>query len=118
MKVSHINKYSTKYQKSVNCIKDENELEMILIEHFQFFFIEFLENLRNNIPRVILIIMKLIHSEVKKKFTIDSDCYQPVYTYFVFNFLTSPKIQEIFLIDHIKIDITNLNRLIRVKVDF
>jgi len=62
--------------------------------------------------------MKIIHSGVKEKFTIESNNYHPVYTFLVFNFLTSPRLQEIYQIDQSHKEILDLNRLLRVKIIF
>ena len=114
--ITYIEDYSSKYQKAVTTIKDNIELETILLEHFQFFFIKFLENLRNNTPMIIIILMKIIYTSVKQTFTIDSKNYHPVYTFLVFNFLTSPKLQEIYQINYSHKDIMDLNRLLRVSL--
>jgi hypothetical protein len=61
-------------------------------------------------------ILKLINMNVKQIFTIDEDNINPLYTCFIFNFFSSPKILDLYDFNPSKyINIRLLNRVIRVN---
>jgi hypothetical protein len=57
--------------------------------------------------------MKLVYVKAKEQFTIEDDNYSPLYTVLIFNFLISPRIQNIYKITSNSNFFRSLNRLIR-----
>ena len=84
--------------------KDEFE---VLIE-------EIIINLNNTIPLVLKILLKLLYNAVIKHFTIDKDNYGPLYTSLMFNFILSPRVQDLYSINPMNILLVrSLDRLVR-----
>lgn len=57
--------------------------------------------------------MKLVYVKAREQFTIDADNYSPLYTVLIFNFLISPRMQNIYKINSNSNFFRSLNRLIR-----
>ena len=72
------------------------------------------DNLYNNIPAIVRILIKIIHCSVMDVYKIENDNYSPIMTFLVFNFIISPKLQEIFKISNYDTLILDLNRILRV----
>ena len=84
--------------------KDEFE---ILIE-------EIIEKLDSTIPLVLKILLKLLYNAAIKHFTINKDNYGPLYTSLMFNFIISPRVQDLYSINPMNILLVrSLNRLVR-----
>ena len=83
-------------------------------EEFEILIGEIIENLNNTIPQVIKILLKLLYNAVIKYFTIDKNNYGPLYTSLMFNFILSPRVQELYNINPMNILLVrSLNRLVR-----
>jgi hypothetical protein len=83
------------------------------------FFDTVIKNIRTYIPDVLRVLILLVFKQVAKIFTIEPENYAPVYTVIFFNFLLSPRIQEIYEIGVTKYPIIkSLNRIIRVNIKF
>ena len=79
---------------------------------------KFFENMINllfqNIPTLIIIILKIINDNINKEYKIQKYNFAPLYTFLFFNFYNSPKFFEIYgLKFSIYSSIKLLNRLIR-----
>ena len=75
---------------------------------------EFISKLKNTIPNVLKILLKLLYESVKSHFTIEDDNYGPLYTTLIFNFFISPRMQTIYSINASNNNfIRCLNRLLR-----
>ena len=84
--------------------KDEFE---ILIE-------EIIKKLDSTIPLVLRILLKLLYNAAIKYFTIKKDNYGPLYTSLMFNFIISPRIQDLYSLNPMNILLVrSLNRLVR-----
>ena len=57
----------------------------------------FVGEFEENIPGIIKIVLKLMHDTLIK-FYPKEHYYYPLFTFLIFNFLTSPKVQEIYQI--------------------
>ncbi len=96
--------------------ENESEIENLSIEEFIEFYEDLLSNLKMNTPNIIKIILRLIYENVLITFKnkIKPENYSPVLTILFFNFLISPKMQEIYNIHPTKSTLVkNINRLIR-----
>ena len=83
-------------------------------EEFEILIEQIIENLNNTIPPVIKILLKLLYNAVIKHFTIDKNNYGPLYTSLMFNFILSPRVQELYNINPMNILLVrSLNRLVR-----
>ena len=83
-------------------------------EEFEILIAEIIENLNNTIPQVIKILLKLLYNTVIKYFNIDKNNYGPLYISLMFNFILSPRVQELYNINPMNILFVRcLNRLIR-----
>jgi len=83
------------------------------IDSFIMFFDVFLTNLEENIPITLKIMLKLIQDSIKEHFPNENN-YSPLFTYLIFNFFISPKIQEIYNISPgSNKNIREFNRLLR-----
>jgi hypothetical protein len=94
----------------------ESEIENLSMEEFIEFYEDLLSNLKMNTPNIIKIILRLIYENVliTYKNKIKPENYSPVLTILFFNFLISPKMQEIYNIHPTKSALVkNMNRLIR-----
>ena len=90
--------------------------EDFLKEEFIMFFNTVINSILEFIPPYLKLLIKLVNDKVKQHFTIDETNYAPVFTVLFFNFLISPRIQEIYNISPSKYPtIKNLNRIIRVR---
>jgi hypothetical protein len=100
-----------KYLKEEN---DSNICGYLTQDEFILFYEDFLLKLKIFIPNVVKITLKLIHQTVIDVYKISPDNYAPVLTALIFNFVISPKMQEIYKTSPLKnLMIRNLNRLIR-----
>lgn len=89
-------------------------LRDINVDEFEILICEIIENLYNTIPQVLKILLKLLYNGVIKYFTIDKNNYAPLYTSLMFNFILSPRVQELYSINPMKILLVrSLNRLVR-----
>ena len=89
-------------------------LRDINVDEFEVLICEIIENLYNTIPQVLKILLKLLYNGVIKYFTIDKNNYAPLYTSLMFNFILSPRVQELYSINPMKILLVrSLNRLVR-----
>lgn len=96
--------------------ENESEIENLSLEEFIEFYEDLLSNLKMNTPNIIKIILRLIYENVLITFKnkIKPENYSPVLTILFFNFLISPKMQEIYNIHPTKSTLVkNINRLIR-----
>lgn len=83
-------------------------------EDYDFLMNEMINKLTLTIPNVLKILLKLVYINVRKVFTIEEDNYAPLYTLLIFNFIISPRVQNIYSINSMKNTfIRSLNRLIR-----
>ena len=83
-------------------------------DEFEILIVEIIENLNNTIPLVLKILLKLLYNGVIKYFTIDKNNYAPLYTSLMFNFILSPRVQDLYSINPMNILLVrSLNRLIR-----
>lgn len=95
---------------------DKDKHEEISKEQFIMFFNTVINSILEFIPPYLKLLIKLVNDKVKLHFTIEETNYAPVFTVLFFNFLISPRIQEIYNISPSKnITIKNLNRIIRVS---
>lgn len=84
-------------------IKESTSLD-ISAEFFKFFL-----SIRN-IPKIIIIIMKILQKQSVEHFEMESDNFYVCFVYLFFNFLCSPKINEIYNIgisSNVKISLVN-----------
>jgi hypothetical protein len=94
----------------------DSEVFNIPIDVFIEFFDAVVKNIQAYIPGIIKVLLCLIYEKVKEVFTIDNENYSPVYTMLFFNFLLSPRIQDIYGIGINKYPIVkSINRIIRVS---
>ena len=83
-------------------------------EEFELLILEITETLKDTIPLVIKLILKLLYNSVIKFFNIDKNDFGALYTALFFNYIVNPKMQEIFGINPTKyLLVRSLNRLIR-----
>ena len=83
-------------------------------DEFEILIEEIINNLNNTIPKVLKILLKLLYNGVIKYFTIEKDNYGPLYTALMFNFILSPRVQELYSINPMNILLVrSLNRLVR-----
>jgi hypothetical protein len=86
----------------------------INIDEFKLFINTFLRNLKNTLPNILKVLLKLLYESVKSHFTIEEDNYGPLYTTLMFNYFINPKVQSIFNINGQKsIYVRSLNRILR-----
>ena len=84
------------------------------VEDFEKFFENMINLLFQNIPTLIIIILKIINDNINKEYKIQKYNFAPLYTFLFFNFYNSPKFFEIYgLKFSIYSSIKLLNRLIR-----
>lgn len=80
-------------------------------------FIELMEkmikNLKEYLPMILKIVLKLVQINVLKYFTIEEDNYSPLYTLLFFNFIMTPRIQIVHGLDPKSEILRKLNRIIR-----
>jgi hypothetical protein len=95
---------------------NENSNNFIEIETFNEFFDSVIKNIGAYMPGVLKVLIKMVFEKVLEVFTIDANNYAPVYTMIFFNFLLSPRIQEMYGIGVTKYPIVkSVNRVIRVR---
>ena len=83
-------------------------------EEFDTFVTTFIANLKETIPSVLTILLKLLYESVKSHFTIEEDNYGPLYTTLIFNYIINPRVQAIFNINSQKnAFVRSLNRILR-----
>lgn len=83
-------------------------------DEFEVLIGEIIENLNKTIPPVIKILLKLLYNAVINSFTIDKNNYGPLYTSLMFNFILSPRVQDLYSINPMNILLVrSLNRLVR-----
>jgi len=97
---------------NINKKKIHNERNITPAE-FELFFDEMISGLKHNLPYILKIILKIIHTSVKQHFTIEKDNFRPLNTALIFNFIVNPRIQEIYSINPGKYKfVRTLNRLL------
>jgi len=97
---------------NINKKKIHNERNITPAE-FELFFDEMVSGLKHNLPYILKIILKIIHTSVKQHFTIEKDNFRPLNTALIFNFIVNPRIQEIYSINPGKYKfVRTLNRLL------
>ena len=75
---------------------------------------ECISKLKTTIPDVLKILLKLLYESVISHFTIEKENYGPLYTTLIFNFIISPRVQQIYNISSPNSNfIRSLNRLLR-----
>ena len=83
-------------------------------EEFELLILEITEALKDTIPLVIKLILKLLYNSVIKFYNIDKNDFGALYTALFFNYIVNPKMQEIYGINPMKyLLVRSLNRLIR-----
>jgi hypothetical protein len=91
-------------------------IEEIDVNSFSQFFYCVLEGIISYMPDLLKISLKLVYTKVNQIFTIEKSNYTPIFTLLFFNFLISPRMQEIHKISPVKnLVIRNMNRIIRVS---
>lgn len=87
------------------------------LTYFLMIYENLLSILDSNTPYVLKILCKVLYDKVKEIFTVDANTnYYPIFTLLFFNFLISPRIQEIYGISPVKYEVVRvLNRIIRVS---
>lgn len=78
-----------------NSQQDNNDGDSRELESFVHFFYMFVSDFEENIPIVIKIVLRLMY-DILIQFFPKEKCYYPLFTFLIFNFLTSPKIQDIY----------------------
>ena len=97
----------------VNWSNQDEMSKTITKEKFEYFITEMVSKVKVTIPFVLRILMKLVYVKAREQFTIDADNYSPLYTVLIFNFLISPRMQNIYKINSNSTFFRSLNRLIR-----
>ena len=96
------NEFLTIFEKEFNIVNFEKFFEIMINILFQ------------NIPNLIIIVLKIINENINKEYKIQKYNFSPIYTFLFFNFYNSPKFFEIYgLKFSIYPSIKLLNRLIR-----
>jgi len=97
---------------NINKKKIHNERNITPAE-FELFFDEMISGLKQHLPYILKIILKIIYTSVKQHFTIEKDNFRPLNTALIFNFIVNPRIQEIYSINPGKYKfVRTLNRLL------
>lgn len=97
---------------NINKKKIHNERNITPVE-FELFFDEMISGLKQHLPYILKIILKIIYTSVKQHFTIEKDNFRPLNTALIFNFIVNPRIQEIYSINPGKYKfVRTLNRLL------
>jgi hypothetical protein len=90
--------------------------ETMSIETFIDFFDEVIKTIQAYMPGIIKVLLSTILIKVKEVFTIEANNYSPVYTMLFFNFLLSPRVQDMYGIGANKFPVVkSVNRIIRVS---
>ena len=75
---------------------------------------DFISKLKENIPNVLKLLLKILYESIRSHFTIEIDNYGPLYTTLFFNFINSPRVQSLYDINSLNSNlIRSLNRLLR-----
>lgn len=83
-------------------------------EEFEILIKEISESLNETMPLIIKIILKFLYNSLIKYYKIDKNNFNPLYTALFFNYIISPKTQEIFEINPMKkLLVRSLNRLVK-----
>ena len=83
-------------------------------EEFEILIKEISESLNETMPLIIKIILKFLYNSLIKYYKIDKNNFNPLYTALFFNYIISPKTQEIFEINPMKILLVrSLNKLVK-----
>ena len=97
---------------NINKKKIHNERNITPVE-FELFFDEMISGLKQHLPYILKIILKIVYTSVKQHFTIEKDNFRPLNTALIFNFIVNPRIQEIYSINPGKYKfVRTLNRLL------
>ena len=97
---------------NINKKKIHNERNITPAE-FELFFDEMISGLKQHLPYILKIILKIVYTSVKQHFTIEKDNFRPLNTALIFNFIVNPRIQEIYSINPGKYKfVRTLNRLL------
>ena len=96
----------------IQMMTKNNEMNSInFMGKFDELFDEFLSILSRETPITIKLILKIVYETVLEYYKIDEQNYNPLLTYLIFNFVISPKIQEIYNVSPSKYQfVRNLNR--------
>jgi len=83
-------------------------------EEFEILIKEISESLNETMPLIIKIILKFLYNSLIKYYKIDKNNFNPLYTALFFNYIISPKTQEMFEINPMKILLVHsLNKLVK-----
>ena len=83
-------------------------------EEFEILIKEISESLNETMPLIIKIILKFLYNSLIKYYKIDKNNFNPLYTALFFNYIISPKTQELFEINPMKILLVrSLNKLVK-----
>ena len=83
-------------------------------EEFEILITEISESLNETMPLIIKIILKFLYNSLIKYYKIDKNNFNPLYTALFFNYIISPKTQEMFEINPMKILLVrSLNKLVK-----
>ena len=83
-------------------------------EEFEILIKEISESLNETMPLIIKIILKFLYNSLIKYYKIDKNNFNPLYTALFFNYIISPKTQEMFEINPMKILLVrSLNKLVK-----
>ena len=95
-------------------ISDTDIQKLNFEESFTFFFEEFVLKLTKDIPITLKMMLKIVYDTILEYYQIEKNNYNPLFTFLIFNFLISPKLQEMNNISPSKYQLVrNMNRLIR-----
>ncbi|MCQ2817726.1 MAG: hypothetical protein MJ252_10720 [archaeon] len=100
------------YNKFLLEIEDNNRTDFTL-EEFSVLMESMIKNIKDHLPLILKIILKLVHNNVMKYFTIEEDNYSPLYTLLFFNFLMTPRMQIVHGLDPKSEILRKINRLVR-----
>jgi hypothetical protein len=106
--VNPLNNFITTGKKDKDVLNTENFLE---------FFENVLKVLESHSWTLLKILFKLLYEKINEIFTVDANTkYHPIFTLLFFNFLISPRIQEIYGISPVKYEVVRvINRIFRVR---
>ena len=84
------------------------------VETFSQFFGEFVQSMYGKTPFIIKLILKLIHTEINKRYSNVDHNYAPVISSLIINFFISPKVQDVYNLSIVKYKSMRIvNRLVR-----
>jgi hypothetical protein len=115
-KIKLILKYLVDLTQILNA-SEKKEKYLMNINNFLTYFDKMLNILACSTPNIIKLLLKVLFDKIREFFTVDSNTnYFPIFTLFFFNFLISPRIQEIYGVSPVKFEsVRILNRVLRVR---